>query len=105
MPYRKARRGVFAGPEAPFHLLHNKKEAELSGGALVRHERIDGPSRSRWNPQAESTLGLGYAQAVLAVLHGIVTAIMCSSDARAGRVAMQSTSGWPTYSFSWDDDG
>ena len=91
----------------PFGLLRNKKAAELAAGAFTSLETIPPAQRSRYSsPAADATieLGLGYVQAVLAVLFGVVTTISYDAPGSAGRVAMRSTGGSTLYTFSWSEE-
>ncbi len=62
---------------APWGILANKKEAKLTGGAITRGAQIAAAHRSLYNTtgSAATNLGMGYVEAALAVLHGIVGAI------------------------------
>jgi len=88
----------------PFGLLRNKKAAELANGAFTSLEPIPPAQRSRYSPSAEDAtfgLGLGYVQAVLAVLFGVVKTFSFDAPAAKGRVTMRSTGGSTMYHFSW----
>ena len=87
----------------PFGLLRNKKAAELAAGAFTALEAIPPAQRSRYAPNSEGAieLGLGYVQAVLAVLFGVVTSFAFDAPGAKGRVAMRSTGGSTVYHFSW----
>jgi hypothetical protein len=91
----------------PFGLLRNKKAAELAAGAFTSLTAIPPAQRSRYSsPAADATieLGLGYVQAVLAVLFGVVTTFSYDAPGSAGRVAMRSTGGSTLYTFSWSEE-
>src|SRR6266540_1896731 len=91
----------------PFGLLRNKKAAELAAGAFTSLTAIPLAQRSRYSsPAADATieLGLGYVQAVLAVLFGVVTTISYDAPGSAGRVSMRSTGGSTLYNFSWSEE-
>ena len=88
----------------PFGLLRNKKAAELAAGAFTALQAIPPAQRSRYSPSGEDAtieLGLGYVQAVLAVLFGVVTSFSFDAPSTKGRVAMRSTGGSTVYHFSW----
>jgi hypothetical protein len=88
----------------PFGLLRNKKAAELAAGAFTALQAIPPTQRSRYSPDgADATieLGLGYVQAVLAVLFGVVTSFSFDAPGAQGRVAMRSSGGSTVYHFSW----
>jgi len=96
------------GSEAvsPLHVLQHKKAAELSDGAFTRYEPIDPSDRSRYSPSSALTrveLGLGYVQAVLAALHGVVTVLTYDPPGLCGRVETHSTGGSTLYRFTWRD--
>lgn len=97
-----------AAAVSPLHILQHKREAELSEGAFARYAPIDPADRSRFSPPAPAhrvELGLGYVQAVLAVLHGVVTVFSYDPPGTAGRVELRSTGGSATYRFAWLDAG
>ena len=88
----------------PFGLLRNKKAAELAAGAFTALQAIPPAQRSRYSPEGDGAtieLGLGYVQAVLAVLFGVVTSFSFDAPSTKGRVAMRSTGGSTVYHFSW----
>ena len=90
----------------PWGILANKKEAKLAGGAITRGASVRPELRSRYNPHGASAavstpLGMGYVEAVLGVLLGIVGTIAYDAGALKGRVAMRSTGGPTAYDFSW----
>jgi hypothetical protein len=88
----------------PFGLLRNKKAAELAAGAFTALQAIPPTQRSRYSPSGEDAtieLGLGYVQAVLAVLFGVVTSFSFDAPGDKGRVAMRSSGGSTVYHFSW----
>ena len=88
----------------PFGLLRNKKAAELAAGAFTALQAIPPAQRSRYSPPGEDAtieLGLGYVQAVLAVLFGVVTSFSFDAPGQHGRVAMRSSGGSTAYHFSW----
>lgn len=87
---------------APWGILANKKEAKLAGGAIVRGAQIAPANRSAYaGGSAVANLGMGYVEAVLAILHGIVGTIAFDPGAARGRVSMRSTGGPTAYEFSW----
>lgn len=91
---------------SPLHILQHKREAELSEGAFARYAPIDPTDRSRFSPPGPAhrvELGLGYVQAVLAALHGVVTVFSYDPPGTAGRVELRSTGGSATYRFAWLD--
>jgi hypothetical protein len=88
----------------PFGLLRNKKAAELAAGAFTALQAIPPAQRSRHSPAGEDAtieLGLGYVQAMLAVLFGVVTSFSFDAPGAKGRVAMRSSGGSTVYHFSW----
>lgn len=88
---------------APWGILANKKEAKLAAGAIVRGDQIAPAHRSVYATAggAPANLGMGYVEAVLAILHGIVGTIAFDAGAAKGRVTMRSTGGPTAYEFSW----
>lgn len=87
-------------------MLQHKREAELCAGAFARYQPITSSERSRFSPSDPSArveLGLGYLQAVLAALHGVVVSVVFDATARSGRADLRSTGGTATYRFSWND--
>jgi len=88
---------------APWGILANKKEAKLAGGAIARGAQIAPANRSAYAAagSAAANLGMGYVEAVLAILHGIVGTIAFDPGAARGRVSMRSTGGPTAYEFSW----
>lgn len=88
---------------APWGILLNKKEAKLAGGAITRGAQIAPANRSAYATAgtAVANLGMGYVEAVLAILHGIVGTIAFDPGAAKGRVSMRSTGGPTAYAFSW----
>src|SRR5262249_4455287 len=65
---------------SPWGILANKREAKLASGAITRGAAIRPGQRSRYNAfgrsdTSTSPLGMGYVEAVLGVLMGIVGTI------------------------------
>jgi hypothetical protein len=93
---------------SPLPILQHKREADLSDGAFVRYTPIAPSERSRFSPTdptARVELGLGYVQAVLAALHGVVQSFTYDPPGICGWVTMRSSGSSATYHFSWHDDG
>jgi len=89
---------------SPLHILQHKRDAELSDGAFVRYTPIDPADRSRFSTSTHrAELGLGYVQAVLAALHGVVTVFSYDHPGSDGRVELRSTGGSTAYHFAWHD--
>jgi len=91
---------------ATLAVLHHKRDAELSHGAFSRYEPIPLADRSRYSsadPAARVELGLGYVQAILAALHGVVTSFSYDPPGFAGRLAHRSTGSSAFYRLSWRD--
>jgi hypothetical protein len=92
---------------SPLYLLQHKKEAELSDGAFVRYQTVAPEDRSRFSPAdgpLRVKLGLGYVQAVLAALHGVVRLFSYDAPGLTGRAALRSIGRSITYHFTWNDD-
>jgi hypothetical protein len=99
----------------PRIILLSKKEADLSGPtdhrAFVRSTppvSIPARDRSIYSPAPPSRevvpLGMGYVQAVLSVLHGLVTTYSYDLPGLAGRLVMRSLSrDTSLYNFSWNE--
>lgn len=97
---------VGAGPEEPFDLLHKLRKARLSGDAFRPNQAIASEVCSRHNTSGRGSLGLGYVQAVLAILHGCVTTITYGCQGFIGRVVAKSIAAGSstTYVFAWKED-
>jgi hypothetical protein len=91
---------------SPLHVLQHKKDAELAHGAFTRYELIDPKNRSHYSPAAPSIveLGLGYVQAVLAILHGIVSSFSYDAPGLVGRVVAHSANRSSCYQFTWHQE-
>ena len=90
----------------PWGILANKKEAKLTGGAITRGATVRPALRSRYNAHGDSAaistpISMGYVEAVLGVMLGIVGTISYDAGAHKGRVSMRSTGGAIAYDFSW----
>jgi MoxR-like ATPase len=97
---RHARPATVGAP--PWGILLNKKDAKLAGSHIAKGATVEPANRSRYNGDAgETTLGLGYVEAVLAVLFGIVGVITYDHAGRLGRVTMRSSGGPTAYHFAW----
>lgn len=84
--------------------LHFKKTAELSHGAFARWEDIPAEACSRYHkPTRKAELALGYIQAILAILHGVVQHFSSNATGLSGWVSMRSTTGSHIYRFSWHE--
>lgn len=91
---------------ATLAVLHHKRDAELSNGAFARYEPIPLSDRSRYSPTdpaARVELGLGYVQAILAALHGVVTSFSYDPPGFDGRLTHRSTGSSTLYRLSWRD--
>src|SRR5205085_12437955 len=87
-----------------FSALFRKGKAELSGGYYEQgyHDSIDSTHRSRYNTKS-GTLGMGFVQALLAVLSAHVISFEWKEQGKMGVVRLASTSGQGEYQFSWDE--
>lgn len=91
---------------ATLAVLHHKRDAELSNGAFSRYEPIPVSDRSRYSPTdpaARVELGLGYVQAILAALHGVVSSFSYDPPGLDGRLTHRSTGSSTLYYLSWRD--
>ena len=102
MPTPRAARPSGA-PTPPWGILQGKKDAKLASGHFVKGAMVDPANRSRFggHPEGDTPLGLGYVEAVLAVLYGIVGVITYDPPGLNGRVTMRSTGGPTAYHFAW----
>jgi hypothetical protein len=93
----------------PWGILTNKRESKLAAGAITRGATVRPAQRSRYNAfghseTSTSPLGMGYVEALLGVLLGIVGTIAYDASALRGRVSMRSTGGPSVYDFSWKEE-
>jgi MoxR-like ATPase len=96
-----------APPVSPLHILQHKRMAELCEGAFSRYHPVLPDERSRYSPTDPTTgveLGLGYVQATLAALHGVVLTCTYDPPGARGRVELRSTGGAAVYCLSWRED-
>jgi hypothetical protein len=84
-----------------FSALFRKSKAELSGGYYERgsHDSIADAHRSRYNTRA-GTLGMGFVQALLAVLSAHVISFEWKEQGKMGVATLMSTSGHGEYHLS-----
>jgi MoxR-like ATPase len=85
-------------------VLRNKKTSQFAP-AFARHQPIAPANRSRFNTRADTVLGLGYVDAVLAVLHGLIRALSYDCAGARGRVSVSGSGGGPAYALTWDTTG
>ena len=87
-----------------FNALFQKSKAELSGGYYEQgsHDTIADAHRSRYNTRL-GTLGMGFVQALLAVLSAHVSSFEWKEQGKKGVATLMSTSGHGEYYLSWDE--
>lgn len=88
--------------------LMNKKVCGLSGDIYLRGHRIQPDNLSVYNTQrskTDSALGMGFVQAILAVLSGAVRGCTFDDDTRTGKVTIASLGASGMYQMSWDRRG
>lgn len=91
---------------SPLYVLLHKRDADLAAGAFMRYDPIDPADRSRFSPAEAGVhvgLGLGYLQAVLGALHGLVTRFSYDPPGHLGSAELHSTGGATVYRFSWHE--
>jgi hypothetical protein len=93
---------------APWGILFNKRASKLAGGAISRGATVRPMERSRYNSFGRSetsvtAIGMGFVEAVLGVLTGLVSVVAYDPFASKGRVSMRSSGGPTAYAFSWAD--
>ena len=90
--------------KSSFYALFGKDVAELSGGYYRKgnHDTIEDQNRSRYNTRS-GTLGMGFVQALLAVLSSHVISFDWKEQGQAGVAIIKSSSGKGMYTLSWDE--
>ena len=89
-------------PVAPWGILFNKKEARFAGGTITRGARIAAAHRSRHaTDRTDTVFGMGFLDAILAVLHGLVGSIQTLPTAHQGRLVLRSSGGSSLYHLTW----
>lgn len=87
-----------------FGVLRHKKASQFVPD-FPRHQRLAPEHCSRYARREDAVLGLGYVDALLAVLHGLVRELSYDRDGARGRISVSGSGGGPAYALTWDTGG